>query len=1189
MESISSSRRSPAQFFSSASSQAKDISKNSNTIKIDGNYYILIETAVDGNCGVDACKQLLACANKNLPDGSLSDLRKSICAITASSMKFSLKYGNASTIEFTIINKYLQQAFNTLADFISLLRKDLENKVSVEENECPKDNVERLRDLKIKKQLILDLEKCEEWQDLKALYDLDHKIFIPLIKTVLDIDTKHIFSSHIIQEDNLDKYLQKVSTSEINSWFTNAELISYLRYYGLHFEGYKIEAEIQTQIKGIILEFTNHEGKKFFLHSNASMNEQGFQEAAGGTHWQALSKTDAGDLSSRSNLTMQQHKSPKYFCQNISKEVEPISLPSTSVNFENDLMLKLESRLGKLSLDISCPVITVSELIAKIEALKEGSIVDSLGGKNFSALKLQLDEIRYYFFNPNFVTDAAYERGIAQLKDKYGADLLQIALMINSTTFRKRKLSEIDSHTVYTGFNKLVRHYKVQRAYNDIHKGKKFVKAGLPKFNRNNPLFHNNPIKDLSKQNISLLIEDLKQTGTPTKFGLRPDEIDLFNMLFKLPYKLQHATNAYYPILNSGSLDSNKEMKRKNPAYESSFSTKGNVEKLGNDGFVFFRLYVEPINNSQTRYGKTSLIFNMNLLLKDGWVSLHDQLIPFSTPGAVRFYQGNRLIRTAAPIALNNNTKDKTLHDGLLYKYRLTPIKSYNGRKDTQKSFGKSIEVQKRICSFLTEIFYGEEILLGIALSVIRELRYVETSGFRQHFLNKLAKASESEQIHLLGNLIKDLFRIEGKQPVGLRITADIEAGTQYFSPITRLDGSEPLNQPFEVINPDGDSSYNLDMSVNPEGMELAMLRAEKRILREEITNSRRQIGKVKDKNGENEEKIKDYNSRIKKMHARLDKIRASLAKNKRHRSEIIDYFCEAFNCREEIFTKVSTTKLEIINDYYSDWLEEGSVELTTLLNLPSQKLRLLISEPYHELLLEEIDIFDELVEVSTKDLIRMSEYDLEYATSEARLTLDELINLYQTDFTAFECATCRDLEAKMLEIAPNVDETVLEYALNQGVRPEDLMSNLNEIEQEEFKSNLEDAGYEFDDDLEPDIEAQSSNDDDMAMEPESGTEPCPTPLESTFLAMMGHEDLNNIKTNDPKEIEKIIDTLMYLRMDYDFPADFHNPRHYFRSLYHRFYKGTLYDYEDTSEIYEPSESDEDDYYPGYPKWMLDK
>ena len=44
-------------------------------------------------------------------------------------------------------------------------------------------------------------------------------------------------------------------------------------------------------------------------------------------------------------------------------------------------------------------------------------------------------------------------------------------------------------------------------------------------------------------------------------------------------------------------------------------STKGNIDKLGNGGFVFFRLYVKPVNGNQTRYGDTSIIFELVYVL----------------------------------------------------------------------------------------------------------------------------------------------------------------------------------------------------------------------------------------------------------------------------------------------------------------------------------------------------------------------------------------------------------------------------------------------------------------------------------------------------------------------------------------------------------------------------------------------
>jgi hypothetical protein len=1189
---------------------------NSGLIQINGENYTFIETVSDGDCGVDACRRILAQAKITLTD-PLSEIRRKIAKIVAVSIEFHLNYSNSRQIPYLILQQYLQKAFNSLADIASLAIKMLKEIISDQQaslKDYPADRkTEILQDIQTNQKFINKLNSLHRWGDLNELFNLDSQRFITLIKRLLHVDITHISTSHKININDkaipfsIKNYFARVSESKI--WFTNTELKCFLRYYGLDFVKYRLD--LASQVDGIILEFTNHGSERFYLHSNAIMDEQGFQEAhGGGTHWRLLSKVDSANSLSRLQLPTPQANPINFFAQDKSRKLEPTLLPRAGVKPEDNLMAKLEPSLEKLK--VSYPVIPVSELIAKIEVLNESSKAADLNSESFLALRHQLNEIRYYFSTPNHVTGAAYQGGLAQLEDQYGASLFRVALMINSQTTKKRKLSETEFDTAHKGFTNLVKAYKVKRAYTDIHKGKKFVKAGLPKFARENPLFHNNPIRDLSKQNITLLIKELKQTGTNTKFGIRPEEEALFAILLKLPYKLQHATNAYYPMLNSGKFNSYKEIKRRNPYYESSYSTKGNVEKLGNDGFVFFRLYVDPINNSQTRYGDSSLIFDLNLLLQDGWVSLHDQLVPFSTPGATRFYQGKRLIRTAAVIAIKNNTQEKTLHDGLLYKYRISSIQSYNGKEDTQKSFGESIQVLEIKRSFLEEIFYGRDILLGIALSVIRELRYLEASGFRQHFLNRFAKADEAEKNQLLGKLIKDFFRIEGKYPVGLRLKADFDEGTQSFTPMAKLDRFSPSKQQFQVINPDGDGRYNLDMSCNSEDMKLAQLRAERKILEEKISNTRRQAGKIKGNKVNNEEKITNYSNYLEKMQIRLSEIKTIIDENESHRSRIINYFCDAFECEEEVFAKVSTSKLELINDYFSDWLEEGSVELTKLLRLSSQKLRLLLEQPFSDFFEDEPAILDDLVKVSVKDLINMSEYDLWFAAEEHKLTLDELIDLYRTDFTAFECVTCKDLAAKMLEIAPEVDETILHYALERGVEMDEIMETFNnEHEQEYFYLSLLNAGYNYDEYYSDRIEIQrlmnpeafgkdytphtnvwsylypETTNDEADLTVLGGSEESSsdyseadegvglTDLETTFLAMMGDESLNNIKTNDPKKIEEIINTLMWLRFEYEFPADFHNPRYQLEKLYQSYCRGILRDPGDVSGSDGASDSDE--------------
>jgi hypothetical protein len=229
--------------------------KNLKHIIIDGKLYKLVETVCDGNCGADACKQLLAQAGIKL-DNSLDELRREIAVITSVSIEFNLKYGNSDTIGFLIIVKYLQQAFKGLPEFKTIAITDLEGKVRVQEKDCPKGNQEVLHDIAAKKTFISILKECREWDDLQALYDLDTIIFISFIKALLHVDNQHVFHSHGIHHSSLEQYSSTVSTSK--SWFTNVELICFLHYYGLGF------AEYKSQKDGVILVFLNKEYKEFF-------------------------------------------------------------------------------------------------------------------------------------------------------------------------------------------------------------------------------------------------------------------------------------------------------------------------------------------------------------------------------------------------------------------------------------------------------------------------------------------------------------------------------------------------------------------------------------------------------------------------------------------------------------------------------------------------------------------------------------------------------------------------------------------------------------------------------------------------------------------------------------------------------------------------------------------------------------
>lgn len=342
--------------------------------------------------------------------------------------------------------------------------------------------------------------------------------------------------------------------------------------------------------------------------------------------------------------------------------------------------------------------------------------------------------------------------------------------------------------------------YRRKEAYMSLRSGARYKKAGAQK-SKSGPYKDNNLVKKYSQDNLTHLKGALKTTGGTRLHGLKKDEINLFKSLLDLPFKLQHGTNQFYPMLKTGALSSLKKIRRSSPTTPSLFSTGGNIKALGNDGFVFFRVYIEGHNTNQTRYGDTCIHLDAGALYDCGCVSLHDQLIPFTKRNKKALYERKRLLMTSA-----------RHNDGitLRYTYRKDPIAKYTGKKDTQKSLGKSITSHVEDVSFTREMFYGKDIPLGIALSVIHKLRQLNDSGYRAHFIKQFnAAKSDQNRLDLAAELLLKFYRIEGKYPVGLALE---ENNGKYFA--SSLAGSKrPQRAPLRVDNPDGDKRYSKELN----------------------------------------------------------------------------------------------------------------------------------------------------------------------------------------------------------------------------------------------------------------------------------------------------------------------------------------------------------------------------------------
>jgi hypothetical protein len=668
--------------------------------------------------------------------------------------------------------------------------------------------------------------------------------------------------------------------------------------------------------------------------------------------------------------------------------------------------------------------------------------------KSFLDLKNNLDDIMFYFRHPNKVLEASSRGGLYNIQQKYEPELLRIKIIMDeriSINLRQRvfDLNDEQRKKIARVLTLGAQQLKVKKAYANIRKGRKFQKAGIDALDNGHHLSQPNIIKTLSEDNLNYLIKKLKSRQNSKSFGLLADEIDLFACLLNLPYKLQHATNYYYPIANSGSIDSYAEIKRINPDYKSPFSTKGNVENLGNDGFVFFRVYVDGANTNVTRYGDTSIQFDISILHQMGWVSLHDQLRPLSTPNAKHFYRNKRLLRMAK--VCDGDGSNNKLKTKIKYCYRKDHIESYSsGRKDTLKSFGNTIQMRTRKIKFTREIFYGKDILRGIALSIIYELWLLKKSGFRDEFLKEFKEKTGPDRVLFAADFIKSVFRIEGKYPVSLKLNVDrpqCEKGhiTEFI-----VDKSI-IGEKFTVINPEGDERYNPDMSVNRFAMRLAQWEGSKFILEADHKVANRFLQK-----------------RLKNVKVELEKISKMLDASMEIRECLIKYFRKHFpNNFVDNESKELTAKLYIIKNKYLDFLSENSALLPVLISFSANILL-----QYYSLLKYDETTLQIMQETSLNELKAIGEYVTDiFKQRLIPIPLDELIKFYRknSNYLVYLSWNNDDIAAEIYDVLPNTDEVLWECAELADIDVDDIVNELDESDRIAYDMSQESDGNDFD------------------------------------------------------------------------------------------------------------------------------
>jgi hypothetical protein len=168
-------------------------------------------------------------------------------------------------------------------------------------------------------------------------------------------------------------------------------------------------------------------------------------------------------------------------------------------------------------------------------------------------------------------------------------------------------------------------------------------------------------------------------------------------------------------------------------------------------------------------------------------------------------------------ININNTSKAKTMKDGIEYHFRTVPIAD----KDTTiKKVEESNPIIIKI-PFHEEMFYGPDIRQCIALSVLYQLRQLKASGYRDQVLDDFGGANESQRVALLGNLIKTLYRIEGKSLVALRVSEQQSDSRLVCQSISDKNTKFAV----DVENPEGDDNYFPDLSFHNTDARIAFLK----------------------------------------------------------------------------------------------------------------------------------------------------------------------------------------------------------------------------------------------------------------------------------------------------------------------------------------------------------------------------
>jgi hypothetical protein len=273
-------------------------------------------------------------------------------------------------------------------------------------------------------------------------------------------------------------------------------------------------------------------------------------------------------------------------------------------------------------------------------------------------------------------------------------------------------------------------------------------------------------IKQLSKANVRTLKDELIRTSrqqvtnegnphtTRLKQSLSPYESQFLTKFLESNFVISHYTDLPDAIKSSGKILSKVQLKAILPPGFTNNTPDADMNTLGNHDMVFFRFEAGDHVVTGTRYGGHGFIYDINetSLMQNGWVSLQDQLEPYFLAN-VDGHDVQRDIVWRNRVLRTSKRWDPDVHGAAP-----GPNIDYTGR--FQYGIWKiyPLSNQTVLHNTLEEIFYGPDILMGIGLSMVREMRRLNCQPYIEEVLGKMTPDR-------IGLLLSRIFRVEAKIP----------------------------------------------------------------------------------------------------------------------------------------------------------------------------------------------------------------------------------------------------------------------------------------------------------------------------------------------------------------------------------------------------------------------------------------